>query len=261
MESFDHVGSGFRDYLRQELNKRTRENPSYSLRAFAKHLGVSASGLSMTLSGKTPVTLNFIQRVSAKLKLKKEVLTQLQIQLINEKNKDTRECDELEFIDEDYFSIIKEWYHYAILNLMRTKGFRPQAAWVAKRLGITFPEAQQAIEKLQRINLLRIDNGQWKDLSSKFTTHSNYKKYSLAAKENQKTLFKMALESIENDTFDSRFHSGSTIAIKNSDIEQAKIFINKFRKEFIQRFDNIDNADEVYHISVGLFGLSRKEKK
>lgn len=252
-------GSSFREYLRAELTKRTKDNPSYSLRAFAKHLGVSASGLSMTMSGKTPVTLAFIEKAAKKLKLKEEVLTQLQLQLINEKNKKTFEHDELEFIDEDYFSIIKEWHHYAILNLMRTKDFKPQPSWIAKRLGLTLPEVQSAIEKLQRVKLLKIENGKWEDLSSKFTTHSNYKKMSAAAKENQKILFSKALDSIENDAFESRFHSGSTIAIKIDDMEHAKIFINNFRKEFMQRFDNLENADDVYHLSVALFGLSIKK--
>lgn len=258
MQNMNHLpGAGFREYLRQELQMRSQINSRYSLRSFARTLGVSASGLSMMMAGKTPVTLSFIEKVAMKLKIADEKTKSFQLELLNEKSQSPFKLKNFEFIDEDRFAIIKEWYHYAILNLMRTKGFQAKPAWIARRLGITLPEAQSAVEKLQRVGLLQMKNGKWVDASSKFTSHANTKSTNEAARANQKVLFSKAQESIENDAFEKRSHSGCTIAFSTQDIEKARLFITKFRKEFMSEFDRSVNADEVYHLSVGLFSLTK----
>lgn len=260
IENGKQVGSDFREYLRCELSRRSKQNPQYSLRSFALSLGVSASGLSMILSGKTPVTLTFIEKASTKLKLGSDDIQRFQLQLLMQRTNQQVKTKEFEVIDVNTFAVIKEWYHYAILNLMRTKGFQPKASWIAKRLGITLPDVQTAIENLQAVGLLKIQNGKWIDSSSKFTSHTNNKKFSEAARQNQVALFTKAKESIENDDFVKRNHTGTTIAISLSDLEAAKEMITKFRKEFMNRFDQETDADEVYHLGVGLFPLSKKKE-
>jgi len=177
--------------------------------------------------------------------------------LLTEKAQPNYTLKDFEFIDEDRFAIIKEWYHYGILNLMRTKDFQAKPAWVARRLGISLPEVQSAIDKLQRVGLLQIKNGKWIDTSSTFTSHANNKRTTEAARENQKTLFTKALAAIENDTFEKRSHSGTTVAIALKDIPAAREAITKFRKDFMRQFDKSEGADEVYHLSVALFSLSK----
>jgi uncharacterized protein (TIGR02147 family) len=251
------AGSRFREYLRGEFKTRSMSNAQYSLRSFARTLDVSPAGLSMILSGKTPVTLSFIEKTAPKLKLKTEQVQDFQLQLLIERTNPVLQSREFEFIDADTFAVIKEWYHYAILNLMRTKDFQQKPAWIARRLGVTLPEVQTAIEKLQKVGLLQIKNGKWIDNSSQFTSHTNNKKFSEAAKHNQIAFFSKARESIEKDDFEKRNHTGSTIALSLSDLEDAKQMITKFRKEFMSRFDKKSGADEVYQISVGLFSLSK----
>src|SRR5438093_584647 len=116
------AGAQFRQYLRGEFETRSKTNARFSLRSFARALGVSPAGLSMVLSGKTPVTLSFIEKTAPKLKLKSEQVQNFQLQLLMEKGGMAIQSREFEFVDADNFAIIKEWYHYAILNLMRTTG-------------------------------------------------------------------------------------------------------------------------------------------
>ena len=251
------VGSQFREFLREELKNRSESNPSYSLRAFARQLGVSASGLSMVMSGKVPVTLSFVEKIGAKLNIPEPDIHNYQLNLLTEKSNLSFKLKDYEVIDADRFELIKEWYHYGILNLMRTKGFQAKPAWIAKRLGITLGEVQSAVERLQKVGILEIKNGKWKDVSSNFTSHTNNKQYSLAAKQNQQQLFEKALKAIEEVDFAKRNHTGTTIAIASKDLDRAKEYITRFRKQFMQEFDRNTNADEVYHISVAFFPLSK----
>jgi len=62
----------FRDVLRRELQNRQQKNPAYSMRAFARDLDLSASGLSEVLSGKHSLSLRRAITVSKKLGLSEE---------------------------------------------------------------------------------------------------------------------------------------------------------------------------------------------
>lgn len=57
------------DYLISIFNERKDKNPRYSLRAFARSLGVSSGQLSEILSGKRPLSHKLARRVSIALAL------------------------------------------------------------------------------------------------------------------------------------------------------------------------------------------------
>src|SRR5690242_4562906 len=59
----------FRSLLQQELIERCRKNPSYSLRSFARALGVQAPTLSHLLRGKRPLTPKQIRKLGQALAL------------------------------------------------------------------------------------------------------------------------------------------------------------------------------------------------
>ncbi|MBS1969560.1 MAG: hypothetical protein JSU04_04610 [Bdellovibrionales bacterium] len=57
------------DYLITIFNERKEKNPRYSLRAFARSLGVSSGQLSEILSGKRPLSHKLARRISIALAL------------------------------------------------------------------------------------------------------------------------------------------------------------------------------------------------
>ena len=260
--SLEQSGSEFRKILRQSLTAKMKLNPSYSLRSFAKNLGVAPSTLSMVMSGRCPVTLKFIDKVATKLKLTEDQVIDLQLDLIKSNQKIKNDLGQYSFIESETFEAIKDWYHYAILNFIRTKDFKPEARWVAKRLGLTLGEVQTALEHLKHAGLLKIEKGEWIDLTSKKTTHTDNRKYSEAKKEHQRQVFSLAREAIDKVDFQKRNHTGVTISFNLNQIEEAKNFISQFREAFLNRFDCVkQNGDEVYHLSVGFFPMTGLDKK
>lgn len=56
-------------FLRGELQQRLEKNSAYSLRAFARDLGLTVSHLSMTLSGQKRISAHLAEKVAQRLKL------------------------------------------------------------------------------------------------------------------------------------------------------------------------------------------------
>ncbi len=61
--------SDFRQFLEDELARRSQNYPRYSLRAFARHLEVDSSFLSKILNGKRTVTMRTIRMFGERLNL------------------------------------------------------------------------------------------------------------------------------------------------------------------------------------------------
>lgn len=66
--------SDFRQFLEDELARRSQNYPRYSLRAFARHLEVDSSFLSKILNGKRTVTMRTIRMFGERLNLNPEEL-------------------------------------------------------------------------------------------------------------------------------------------------------------------------------------------
>lgn len=66
------AGQDFRAILRSELNRRMRQNPYYSLRAFARDLKVVPSRISEILSGKQGLSPKCAQKIAKLLRMSEE---------------------------------------------------------------------------------------------------------------------------------------------------------------------------------------------
>ncbi len=59
----------FRVFLKDELQRRASKNPAYSLRAFARDIGLTNSHLSMTLSGRKRISPETAENVAFRMNL------------------------------------------------------------------------------------------------------------------------------------------------------------------------------------------------
>src|SRR4051812_24878235 len=101
----------FRIILRNEFVVRFQHNPSYSLRAFARFLEVDQSHLTKILNGVYSPSMKFMQKVGRKLGI-----SPAQISKTAKTN--------FTPLPDDEFKIISEWFHFAILELAKTKDFK-----------------------------------------------------------------------------------------------------------------------------------------
>ena len=215
----------FRRLLQETLVARCKSNPAYSLRAFAKQLQVEPSFLSKLLSGKRNATLNVVMKIGTKLQLDPEE-TQTYINGIpktrKNQNQTKAEAKNFQALAMDHFRMIADWYHYAILELTTVVGFQSDAAWVAKKLGINKIEAQSALERLVRLDMLKVnDQGNYENSSGNNTTIGN-EFTAVAFHKLQKQVLLQALHALENVPMEKRDQSSMTMAIDPSLLPEAK---------------------------------------
>ncbi len=146
----------FQSKLRGHLLEIQQKNPAYSLRAFASKLQLSPSALSEILNGKRRVSEQLAQKTLNLLGTDprdQSKILQLFKQRHSEILEDSHESNYLE-LKSDQFQIISKWHHFAILSLAETKGFKASPLWIAKRLGIKVVEAENALERLERLGFI-----------------------------------------------------------------------------------------------------------
>ncbi|MDH4468350.1 MAG: TIGR02147 family protein [Bacteriovoracaceae bacterium] len=248
--------NSFRFRLQGELLARCRSNSSYSLRAFAKLLEVSPSALSAMLRGKRRITKKSAEKMGLKLGMGLEEIKALQLDGSGGK---TVLYDQLSL---DTYALISDWYHYAILELLRVRPFKSDAAWIAKKIGITKTEVNIAVERLVRIELLEIDEeGQWHDISGGLTTNISEGLTSAASRKLQKQILEMAIQSIDIHDLSKRDNTSLTIALHSDDLLEVKQRIKNFRRsllDFLERPES-KSPNEVYHVSFALNPITNSD--
>jgi len=241
----------FRSFLQTELVRRTKVNPRFSLRAFAKMLDVQSGFLSKLLLGQRRVTPATVRRFGHKLGLSMREIE------FYEKSCDGEDAGESEFreIAYDHFQIVSDWYHFAILELAVIEGFESNNRWIARVLGISVAEVQDAIDRLVRLNYLSIDeDGTWEILEGHTTTLGTVETAS-ALRQFQKQILEKAIMALETTAIEKRDQSGMTMAIDSSRLPAAKEKVKKFRRELCAFLEGGNKNDSVYQLSISLYPL------
>ncbi|WP_413288148.1 TIGR02147 family protein [Bdellovibrio sp. HCB337] len=251
----------FKTLLRQELEDRCKRNPSYSLRAFATQLEIDASTLSKILKGKRPLGPQMIKKLGARIGMStKEVSV---FSRLADKSADAAaEQMTFEQITYDRFAVISDWYHFAILELMQIKDFRTDPAWIAKALGMQRSEVSAAIERLQRVGLLKVnDNGTWDDVSGGNTTSIGPEMMSTAHRRLQQQFLEKASESLVQVPIQERDHSTMTMAVDRSRLPAAREKIKRFRRSLAKFLTEGDVRDEVLNLNIALFPITKLHER
>lgn len=158
----------FRSYLKHELEVRLSRNVGYSLRAYARDLKMGHARLSELLSGKKGLSIAGATQVADRLGLNRfdrEIFLDLvEVECSrNEKNRERaqvrleerrKNSDDRRVLNADTFKLVSDWHHFAILALMDLPTYQENASWVADQLNIAKFQAEEALERLKRLELV-----------------------------------------------------------------------------------------------------------
>ncbi|AUN99403.1 TIGR02147 family protein [Bacteriovorax stolpii] len=245
-------------WLENLLAEKTKKNPQFSLRAFAKMVDVSPAVLSRVLSGKRKMTFNLATRIADALHMgpmERETLYSFFTDPQTVEEKTDRHEKELSI---DCFNAMKEWYHYGITQLLFMQSFQEDPKWIAKMLSITELEAKMAIERLLRLGILdRDEEGKLFRTSTHLSTSTDIA--SAGIRHFQKQILEKSIESLEKDPLLERDITSITVAINEERIPEAKKEIMKFRKRMAE-FLGEGEKTRVYNLGVHLIPLSKSTK-
>jgi uncharacterized protein (TIGR02147 family) len=248
-------------FLRRRFAELQSQNPRYSLRAFANRAGVHSGALSAILQGKRSISRKLAERIAERLLLdpqeRSEFLGGFRQRYTGRQKQGTDEVDSsyLE-LSASQFRVIGEWQHFAILSLIKTKGFKSDAEWIARRLGISVTVARDSIERMLQLGMLELSQqGELTRSAPKFRTSDDVADISIRKAHEQS--LELAKQSLHVDDVSVRDHSSSTMAIDPSKIGIAKELIRKFQSELSALVES-GNQTEVYRLSMHFFPLTKK---
>lgn len=253
--------------LKKIFEERRKSQSDYSLRAFAREIGLSHTLLSLVMNGKkdlsiksmlkicqvlgaenawTGILLNLIQQSSA---LKREAPTQV---LMEEENS-------FFILEHDKFRLLKDWYHIAILDLTQLDTFKPSVSWISEQLGISPLQAEFAVNRLVRLGLLKIEGKKWKKTHQKMTISP------LSGDEGIKAFHKQmiskALQKLEASTPENTQEKDITAITIPADprrLKEARKKIERFRKQMLSFLAKDGHKTELFQLNVQLFSLNKK---
>lgn len=247
---------GFRALVQTHFEGRRRRNPKYSLRAFARDLGLDHATLSQIIRGRRGLTNAAITRIGERLGLSGEVIEHYLAPERNGARKPARAVEPLHHLSLDAFQVISDWHHFALLELLRVDGFRPDSRWIARALGITVDEVNIAISRLTRLGLLEMrDHGEWEDRSGN-AAMAVEGLTDLALKRMQRESHELAIDAIERTPPALRDQASITVALSSRQLPRIMELVAKFRREIETLAGEEERRDDVYRIDISVFPLT-----
>jgi uncharacterized protein (TIGR02147 family) len=261
-----------RGWIEEAYRRRKQTNPAYSLRAFARYLGVSSGRLSEICAGKRVLTEKAGQKIAFKLGLSPEEAhsflgsirrdrherkssPSLSISVESGEDTDEQSFSQLTF---DAFRAISDWYHFAILSLMDTRHFKSEPRWIASRLGLSVIEVRGAIDRMKRLELIEEKNGKLVRTEAHLSTTHDVS--SAALRLSHRQTLEQAIASLEEIPVELRDITSISMAIDVTRLPAAKKLIKDFRRQMSTYLEK-GNKSEVYNLNIQLVPVTVPEKK
>lgn len=231
--------------LGNELAKKQRTNPQYSLRSFARDLEMHPGSLSAIIKGKRLLPESKLLPILQRLKFSPDKIDEL----LRCRKPSTTLLEDIH-----YTTVISEWEHYAFLTLLDSMHFRFDIPWLAKKLGVDQNRVTAVIENLEKCGLVSIKDEKITAHFSNLRTSEDVISSALKAAHTEELhLAKIALEELSPSERD--FSSRSFLMPKDK-LPLAKELIRKFRSE-INSLCEGNESEDVYNLCIQFFPLTK----
>ena len=259
-------------FLKERLAEKAKANPSYSMRAFAKKLELSAGGLSLILGRKKRLSAERAAEIARALELEDKeaeyfvLLNQLgtaksasyrtqileKIHAIRATHGHTGSDHTVLSVDQ--FRMISEWYGFACLELI-TRVSNKQG-WgsrqISERLGITPAEADAMVERLKRLGLVNeIEPGKFVRTATSVTVSSEVPNEALRSY--YESVHQRSQDSIRSQGPDAKAIGAQVFAFDPADLPQIKKLMDEYLLALGDLAVRGKNRTEIYQAVANIF--------
>jgi uncharacterized protein (TIGR02147 family) len=259
----------YKDFLEREYEMRQRRNSAYSLRAFARDLGMQPSKLSEVFHGIRGLSRKTGEKIVKKMKLSPHECSVFLNLIDFHQNRSRvlkRRAEEnlrvLNAVDAysdlslEKFKIISDWYHFAILELTEVYDFESDPGWIAGRLGISTKTATEAIERLLEFGLLkRTKSGKLIQSHLNLATPSGIPSREL--REHHSQILMKADNALHEVDLSERDFSAITLAFGSEQMDVVRNELKELRRRLGQTIQEKQKKDRVYCLSIQFFPLDK----
>lgn len=258
--------------LLRKLGEFQSKNPSYSIRAFARRLGVHPSAINEILKGQRFISKKMAERLADRLLLDPSERAELLSQFPEKMKRLKRAVDNQTALAQmaearssvlrltaDQFTLISDWVHFAILSLIRLPKVDPTAAKMAQRLGVPEKRVKAALDLLVRMQLIeRLENGGWKRLYAKINTPDDV--LNISIQKSHLADMELARESLLRDPVDRRDFTSMTMPVDLTLMPQVKQILRQAQDQIAALMEGRETT-EVYRLSSYFFPLTQSQTK
>ena len=248
----DRAGLTAEFLLQKEFENRQYANPAYSMRAFAKHLGMSAASVSNIFRGKQDLSFKSAQKICSKI-FKDPKDQKIFLELANKYYPSA-----IQHLDE--FEIISDWYNNSILESLTIPKYSntKSLGLLAQHLGIDSSLVEESVKKLEKIGYISTENGKIKINNFESRTANDIS--NLSIKMYHKQMLERSKQAVD-DPVEKREFQSMTFALPSKDFPKFKNKIRNFISELARNLSETEDSDQVYSLNIGMFEmLERKEK-
>ena len=260
--------TSYQTILKQTLKERTQANAGYSLRSFARDLGLAPSTLSEILNGRKGLSPKKSRLVAQALRLpdwQASLFCDLVTQDHSKSPKDRAAAHQRlkESAHDNHVRIIKftalkaltSWIDLGILELTHIKDFKGTHSWITKKLGVQDSEIKESVARLMQAGLLEIENGRWTDVSPLFSTTDGIPNESI--RNFQRGVLNLALKKLENTDVTARTVKSVVFSLVDSEIPAAQKILDEAISKIVRLSDKSPQPrDQVMCFSAQLFPLT-----
>lgn len=263
----------YRTFLKRTLSERVFKNPSYSMRSLARQLEMAPSMLSSVLNGKRNLSVSNALKIAGQLELKdneSEYLALLvQLESADKLERKSEISTKLRALNPDHgvhdltidrFRMISSWYHLPILEMSELKGVTLTGQTVADLLKISKTDAELALERLERLELLERDaEGRYRKVHDNLLANSDLPDEGLRSHYHQ--MFDKAKESIDTQTPKEKAIGSFNVAFDPDQLGEAKLLLKEFFMKVGKLAAKGRNRRKIYHLSTVFFDLTQDQKE
>jgi uncharacterized protein (TIGR02147 family) len=225
-------------------------------------LRMDASTVSQLISGKRRGSPKLVEKLCQALSahpLQKQALLMSSRQKRKKKTLTVESGDnqpDYQQLTLDAFSVVSDWYHFAILDLTTIEGFKHDPAWIARMLDLPVTEVKTAISRLRRLELLEEQDKRLLRTNTLVSNGVSGIDTSAAHKQLQRQVVQKALDAIDSVSQDEKDITSMTMAIDESKLPEARKVIKKFRRDMCQFLES-GKRTRVYNLGVQLYPVSK----
>lgn len=218
-----------------------------SRRNLALKAQIPSGRVSEILNGTRPLSPYYIGKITQALKLNPKHFVQT-----TKKRAKMQRPDRM--LSQDELHFIRDWYHIAILSLVKTPDATLDPAWFADRLAITTTQARSALKRLLKLKLIEEHQGRFIRTNTFLTTSKDIP--STVIRNMHLQLMDQSRSSMDKTPVEFRDVSHMMMAIDMSKLAQSKEEIRAFRKRMANLLED-GTAEQVYLLGVQLVPLSK----
>lgn len=265
---------GYRQTLRRALIERCQKNPKYSLRAFARDLELEPARLSDILNGKKGISRDVARDLARRLGLSARESESFcdHAESLHARSRVAREAARKRLkaakpsgaasghnLSIDTFHVVADWYHLAILQLLKLKTRGHDASAIAAALGIKPLQAADALERLQRLELVESRDGRLVPVDDYVIGPDGIP--SNAVRKFHEQVLQRALAAIYLQPLEERDLHTTLMPVSQTDLPRARERIREFAQSFCEEFSESPAADRVYSLSIQFVNQTSNPKE